>query len=50
MLRRVDDINKILKFDKILGTGSYGVVKEATHLQFNIACAVKILNKSKIFA
>jgi len=47
-LRKVDDIKKIYKIGKELGSGSFGSVRLVTHIAANRDFALKIIKKSSL--
>ena len=48
-LKYVKDVEEYYEYDYILGQGTYGIVRKVTHKKFNMTCAMKIINKSKIY-
>ena len=46
--KQVQDIADIYDMGKKLGEGAFGTVYEATHIQANKACAIKIISKRKL--
>lgn len=50
--KRIEDesaIEEVYKMGDVLGKGSFGVVKEITHLGTNQHYAMKIVNKDKVY-
>ena len=46
--KKVNDIKKIYRWKSELGSGQFGTVAEAIHLQSDSRCAVKVIHKSKV--
>lgn len=47
---RIEDkqIEEIYEFGEVLGKGSFGVVKEAKHIESDTRWAIKAINKEKV--
>ena len=48
-LRRVQCISEEYQLGRVIGQGTYGQVREAVHIKFNMHCAIKTLSKEKLF-
>ena len=48
-LKYVKNVGQYYEYGKILGQGTYGIVRKVTHKKFNMTCAMKIISKSKIY-
>ena len=48
-LNIIENISDHYKICELLGQGSFGQVRKATHVKLGIECAVKIIKKVEIF-
>ena len=49
MLRKIKSVEAEYMMGRVIGQGTYGQVREAVHIRFNMHCAIKVLCKEKLF-
>lgn len=49
MLRKIKSVEAEYTLGRVIGQGTYGQVREAVHIRFNMHCAIKVLCKEKLF-
>ena len=48
-VQRVDKISDLYKVKKMLGAGAFGKVYEARNIKANVLCAIKAMEKRKVY-